>query len=98
MLWIRGCGRSSDLSGIGGRIRTRALVSAAANEVSAPIETSDQESEQPAPIEAITAPESEASSDQAEEVITPESEASSEQKEAAETPPLLDAKQISWDL
>ncbi|MYA70233.1 hypothetical protein F4009_21345 [Candidatus Poribacteria bacterium] len=75
-----------------------ALVSAAANEVSAPIETSDQESEQPAPIEAITAPESEASSDQAEEVITPESEASSEQKEAAETPPLLDAKQISWDL
>ena len=75
-----------------------APVSDAANEVSTPIETSDQEGEQPAPIEAITAPELEASSEQVEEVTTPESEASSEQEEAAETPSLSDAKQISWDL
>ena len=75
-----------------------ALVSDAANETSAPIETSDQVGEQPAPIEAITAPELEASSEQVEEVTTPESEASSEQEEAAETPSLSDAKQISWDL
>ena len=60
-----------------------APVSDAANEVTAPIETSDQEDEQPAPTEAITAP---------------EPEASSEQVEDAEAPSLLDAKQISWDL
>ncbi|MDE0016109.1 MAG: hypothetical protein OXU51_07985 [Candidatus Poribacteria bacterium] len=80
-----------------------ALVSDAANEVSAPIETSDQGGEQPAPIETITAPELEASSEQIEEVTTPESEASSEQapadtEEDAEAPSLSDAKQISWDL
>ncbi len=60
-----------------------APVSDAANEVTAPIETSDQEDKQPVPTEAITAPESEASSEQAED---------------AEAPPLPDAKQISWDL
>ena len=60
-----------------------APVSDAANEVTAPIETSDQEDEQPAPTEAITAP---------------EPEASSEQVEDAEAPSLPDAKQISWDL
>lgn len=60
-----------------------ALVSDATNEVSAPIETSDQEGEQPAPSEAIT---------------PPEPEASSKQEEAAETPSLPDTKQISWDL
>lgn len=60
-----------------------APVSNAANEASAPIETSDQEDEQPAPTEAITAP---------------ELEASFEQEEDAETPALPDAKQISWDL
>jgi len=80
-----------------------ALVSDAANEASAPIETSDQGGEQPAPIEAITAPELEASSEQIEEVTTPESGASSEQapadtEEDAEAPSLSDAKQISWDL
>lgn len=75
-----------------------ALVSDAANEVSAPIETSDQEDEHLAPTEAITAPEPEASPEKAEKVTTPESEASSEQEEAAEAPSLLDAKQISWDL
>ena len=80
-----------------------ALVSDAANEASAPIETSDQGGEQPAPTEAITAPELEASSEQVEEVTTPESEASSEQapedtEEDAEAPSLSDAKQVSWDL
>ncbi|MDE0399110.1 MAG: hypothetical protein OXL96_15030 [Candidatus Poribacteria bacterium] len=60
-----------------------APVSDAANEVTAPIETSDQEDEQPAPTEAITAP---------------EPEASSEQVEDAEAPSLPDAKQVSWDL
>lgn len=55
----------------------------AVNEVSAPIETSDQEGEQPAPTEAITAP---------------ESAASSEQEENAEIPPPSEAKQIDWDL
>ena len=60
-----------------------APVSDAANEVTAPIETSDQEDEQPAPTEAITAP---------------EPEASSEQVEDAEAPSLPDAKQIFWDL
>ncbi|MCY3744107.1 MAG: hypothetical protein OXH00_24105 [Candidatus Poribacteria bacterium] len=65
-----------------------ASVSDAANEVSAPIETSDQEGEQPAPTEAITAPESEASSEQA-PVDT---------EEDAEALSLLDAKQVDWDL
>lgn len=79
-------------------------VTDAANEVSAPIETSDQEAEQPTPTEKITAPASETSADQAEEATAPASETSSEDQapvdteENAETPSPPDAKQISWDL
>ena len=81
-----------------------ASVTDTANEVSAPIETSDQEAEQPTPTEAITTPASETSADQVEEVIAPASETSSEDQapvdteENAETPSPPDAKQISWDL
>ena len=79
-------------------------VSDTVNEVSAPIETSDQETEQPTPTEVVTVAESEASSEQTEEVIAPASETSSEDQapvdieENAETPSPPDAKQISWDL
>ena len=59
-----------------------------ANEVSALVETSDQETERPAPTEAIKVSESGASSEQA-PVDT---------EENAETPSPPDAKQISWDL
>ena len=81
-----------------------ASVTDAANEVSAPIETSDQEAEQPTPMEVVTVAESETSSEQTEVVTTSESEASSEKQapvdteENAETPSPPDAKQISWDL
>lgn len=86
------------------KLKQVASVPDAANEVSAPIETSDQETEQPTPTEAITTPASETSADQAEEVIAPASETSSENQapvdteENAETPSPPDAKQISWDL
>ena len=78
-----------------------ASVSDAANEVSAPIETSEQETEQPTPVEAVTVPESETSSDQAETVTTLASDELSEQvpvdgEEDAEAPVLPDAKQVSW--
>ena len=63
-------------------------VSDTANEVSALIKTSDQDSEQPTLTEAIMAPEPEASSEQA-PVDTAED---------TEAPSLPDAKQISWDL
>ncbi len=81
-----------------------ASVSDTANEESALIETSDQETEQPAPTETITVAEPEAPSDGAEAVTTSVSEASSEDQtpvdteENAETPSPPNAKQISWDL
>ena len=78
-------------------------VSDTANKVVAPVETSDQETEQPASTETTTVAESEAPSEQVEAVTTLESEASSEQapveiEENAETSSPPDAKQISWDL
>lgn len=74
-----------------------------ANEVSAPIETSEQETEPPASTETTTVANPEAPSEQAEAVTTTDSEASSEPapvdtEENAETPSPPDAKQISWDL
>ena len=66
-----------------------ASVSDAANEGSVPIETSDQESEQPAPTKAMTVPASEAASEEQVPVDT---------EEDAEAPSPPDAKQISWDL
>lgn len=81
-----------------------ASVTDTANEASAPIETSEQEGEQPEPTETITAPEPEAPSDGAGAVTAPESEALSgdqapvDTEENAETPSPPDAKQISWDL
>ncbi len=65
-----------------------ASVSDTANEVSALVETSDQETEQPVPTEAITVSESGASSEQKPVEI----------EENAETSSPPDAKQISWDL
>lgn len=80
-----------------------ASVSDTANEVSAPIETSDQETEQPTSTETTAIAASEASSEQVEAVTTSESEASSEQAPVeidknAEIPSPPNAKQISWDL
>ena len=65
-----------------------ASVSDTTNEISAQIETSEQESEQPPPTAAITAPTSETSSEQVPVGTT----------ENAEALPPPDAKQISWDL
>ena len=81
-----------------------ASVSDTADEGSALIETSNQETEHPAPTETITVTEPEAPSNGAEAVTAPASEASSEAQtpvdteENAETPSSPDAKQISWDL